>query len=92
MVSGVVLDHVDDAFILIVALNLGQQLHGTHIIHCGRRDERRIEGFKVQCAVNVDSGATCRGFERGVCTLLHPTKGGFALIFWMHGFHCLTGV
>ena len=78
VVNGVVPDHVDDAFILIAALNLGQQLHGTHATHCDRHDERRIKGFKVQRAVNVDAGATCRGFERGFCTLLHPTKGGFA--------------
>ena len=55
VVSGVVPDHVDDAFILISGLNLGQQLHGTDAIHCDRRDERRIKGFKVQCAVNVDT-------------------------------------
>ena len=66
VVSGVVPDHVDDAFILIAGLNFGQQLHGTHAIHCNRCYERRIEGFKVQRAVNVDAGATCRGFERGV--------------------------
>jgi len=58
VVSGVVPDHVDDAFILIAGLNLGQQLHGTHAIHCDRRDERRIKGFKLQCAMNVDTGAT----------------------------------
>ena len=85
VVSGVVPDHVDDAFILIAGLNFGQQLHGTHAIHCDRRDERRIEGFKVQRAVNFDAGAACRGFERGVCTLLCPTEGRFALILWMHG-------
>ena len=84
-VSGVIPDHVDDAFILIAVLNLGQQLHGTDAIHCNRREERRIKGFKVQRAVNVDAGATCRSFERGVCTLLHPTKGRFVLTFWMHG-------
>ena len=58
VVGGVVPGHVDDAFILIAGLNFGQQLHGTHAIHCERRDERRIKGFKVQCAVNVDAGAT----------------------------------
>lgn len=77
VVSGVVPDHLDDAFILIAVLNLGQQLHGTDATHCDRHDERRIKGFKVQRAVNVDAGATCRGFERGVCTLLHPTKAGW---------------
>ena len=59
VVSGVVPDHVDDAFILIAVLNLGQQWHGTHAIHCDRRDERRIKGFKVQRAVNVDAGTAC---------------------------------
>ncbi len=29
VVSSVVPDHVDNAFILIAGLNLGQQLHGT---------------------------------------------------------------
>ena len=58
VVGGVVPDHMDDAFILIAGLNLGQQLHGTDAIHCDRRDERRIKGFKVQCAVNVNAGAT----------------------------------
>ena len=55
VVNSVVPDHVNDAFIVIAGLNLGQQLHGTHAIHCARRDERRIKGFKVQCAVNVDA-------------------------------------
>ena len=57
VVSGVVPDHLDDAFILIAVLNRGQQLHGTDAIHCARRNERRIKGFKVQRAVNVDAGA-----------------------------------
>ena len=30
VVGCVVPDHVDDAFILIVGFNFGQQLHGTH--------------------------------------------------------------
>ena len=58
VVSGVVPDHVDDAFILIAGFNFSQKLHSTHAIHCDWRDERRIKGFKVQCAVNVDAGAT----------------------------------
>jgi hypothetical protein len=58
LVSSVVPDHVDDAFILIAGLNLGHQLYGTHVIHFDRCDERRIKGFKVQCAMNVDAGAT----------------------------------
>ena len=39
VVSSVVPDQVDDAFILIAGLNLGEQLHGTHAIHCDRRNE-----------------------------------------------------
>ncbi len=46
VVSGVVPDHVDDAFILIAGLNLGQQLHGTHAIHCDRRDEKVYRRFQ----------------------------------------------
>jgi hypothetical protein len=73
---------VDDEFILIVGLNFGLQLHATHVIGA-------IKGVskvsRIQRAVNVDAGAACCGFERGVYTLLHPTKGRFALIFWMHG-------
>jgi hypothetical protein len=49
---------VDDALILIAVLNFGQQLNGTRAIHCDGRDERRVKGFKVQRAVNVDPGAT----------------------------------
>ena len=80
VVGGVVPYHMDDAFILIAFLDFGQQLHGTHAVHCDRRYERRIEGFKVQCTVNIDAGAACRSFERWVCALLHPTKGRLALI------------
>ena len=32
VVGSVVPDHVDDAFILIVGLNFGLQLHATHVI------------------------------------------------------------
>lgn len=55
VVGGVVPDHVDDAFILVACLDFGQQLHGTHAVHCDRRYERGIEGLKVQRAVNVDA-------------------------------------
>lgn len=65
-VSGVIPDHVDNAFILIAVLNLGQQLHGTDAIHCNRRDERRSKDLTVQRALNVDAGAACRGFENTV--------------------------
>ena len=65
-VSGVIPDHVDNGFILIAVLNLGQQLHGTDAIHCNRRDERRSKDLTVQRALNVDAGAACRGFENTV--------------------------
>lgn len=41
VVTGVVPDQINDAFILILSLNLGQQLHDIHTIHCDRRDKKR---------------------------------------------------
>ena len=58
VVDSVVPDPVDNAFILVVCLDFGQQFYGTHAVHRARRYERFIEGFKVQRAVNVDAGTT----------------------------------
>ena len=53
VVSGIVPNDVNDTFVRVPRLNLGEKLSGANPIDGGWFNKGRVEGFQVQSAVNV---------------------------------------
>ena len=53
VVWGIVQNDVNDTFIRVPRLNLGEKLNGANSIDGGWFNKGRVEGFQVQSAVNV---------------------------------------
>jgi len=53
VVSGIVSNDVNDTFVRVPRLDLGEKLNGANPIGGGWLNKGRVEGFKVQSAVNV---------------------------------------
>ena len=51
--GGIVPDDMDEAFVGVARLNFGKKLHGTDPVDGGWLDKRRIEGLKVERAMDV---------------------------------------
>ena len=57
---------MDEAFVEVARLDLGQKLHCAHPVHSGRLNKGRIEGFQVERAMDVHTPAPCGGCHGGV--------------------------
>ena len=66
MVCGVVPDHVDEAFLGIARLDLGEKMHGADPVHGGWLNKGRVEGFKVERAMDIDPPAPRSGCYGGI--------------------------
>ncbi|MNL46026.1 hypothetical protein D3C87_1687100 [compost metagenome] len=61
LVWGIVPNDVNDTFIRVPRLDLGEKLNGANPIDGGWLNKGRVEGFQVQSAVNVHAAAArCR--------------------------------
>ena len=66
MVGGVIPDDMDDAFVGVARLDFGEKLGSADPIDRGWLNKGRVEGFEVQCAMDVHPSAPCRGFDSRV--------------------------
>ena len=66
VVSGVVPNHVDEAFIGVARLDLGEKLCGAAPVHRSGLNKGRIEILKAQRAMDVHPPAPCSGRHGGV--------------------------
>ena len=57
VVWGIVPNDVNDTFIRVPRLDLGEKLNGANPIDGGWLNKGRVEGFQVQSAVNVHAAA-----------------------------------
>ena len=98
VVSGIVPDHVDNAFIRIARLDPGEKLRRADPVHGGRLDKGCIEVFQVERTMDVHAPASCGGCHGGGRACLYPAVAGFCLVFGMHrigeihGFICAQTV
>ena len=53
VIGGIIPNDMDEAFVGVACLNLGEQLRGTGPIHRSGLDKGRIEGLKVKRAMDV---------------------------------------
>ena len=53
VVSGIVPNDVNDTFVRVSRLDLGEKLNGANPIDSGWFNKGRVEGFEIQSAVNV---------------------------------------
>ena len=82
VVCGVVPNHIDEAFVRIARLDLGKKLHGADAIHGGWFNKGRVEGFKVERAMDIDAPAPLRANSVKTDSVLTE----FALVFGRHDF------
>ena len=63
VVSSIVLDHMDEAFVGIARLDLGKKLRGTDPVYGGLFDKGRVEGLKVEHTMDIYAPAPCGGYH-----------------------------
>ena len=66
VVWGIVQNDVNDTFIRVPRLNLGEKLNGANSIDGGWFNKGRVEGFQVQSTVNVHATAPGCCLDGGV--------------------------
>ena len=66
MVDCIVPDDVDQALVWIVRFDLGGHLRGDDPVDSGWLNKGRIEGFKVERAMDVHAASPCGGWDGGV--------------------------
>ncbi len=84
VIGGVVPDHMNDALVRVASFNFGEQLRSADPIDGGWFDKWRIEGFKVERAMDVDPSSPRRGLHCWLRALLDPTEGGLCLVFGVY--------
>ena len=68
-----------------LCLDLCQKLYCTVSLYGHRLDQRHIEAFQADSAMDVDLATTCSGFDRRVRALTHTAKSWFCLVFRVYG-------
>ena len=66
VVSRIVPNHMDEAFVGIAGFNLGKKLHGADPVHGVWLDKGCIEIFQVERTMDVHASAPCGSRNGGV--------------------------
>ena len=63
VISGIVLDDMDQSLIRVACFNCGKKLCGANPIEGRWLDKGRVEGFEVDHAMDINTATACRGLD-----------------------------
>ena len=66
VIGGIVPNHMDEALVGIAGLDPGQKPGSADPVHGGRLNKGRIEGFKVERAMDIHAPAPCGSRHGGI--------------------------
>ncbi len=62
---------MNEVFVRIARLNLGEKLRGADPVDGGWLDKRCVEGFKIERAMDIHAASPCSGRDCGVWVVGH---------------------